>query len=101
MSHYWDMIEHLCIAIAILGAAITYIVKGIRGVKAPADDFAAKLDNDNRRLKELEEERDYISHSISLLMKSNLVILGHLSTNNNKGEMKKMQDEMREFLINN
>ena len=63
--------------------------------------MTAKLDNDNRRLKELEEERDYISHSISLLMKSNLVILGHLSTNNNKGEMKKMQDEMREFLINN
>ena len=78
-----------------------WLIKIINGLKKPADDVASKLDRDNKRLIKLEEENDYISKSISLLMKSNLVMLGHMSTNNNKGEMKKMEDEIREFLINN
>jgi uncharacterized membrane protein (DUF106 family) len=91
----------ICTYFTVVCVAVGWMIKIVKGAKKPADDVNKMLDNDNKRLKRLEESEIYISRSISLLMKSNLVILGHLSTNNNTGEMTKMQEEMREFLINN
>ena len=80
--------------------AVGYLIRIIKGLKKPADDVASKLDRDNRRLNKLEEELTYLNKSVSLMIKSDLVILGHLQTSNNTGEMQKMEDEIREFLIN-
>lgn len=91
----------ICVSFTSVCVAIGWAVKIVKGAKKPADDFKAKLDNDDERIKSLEDELEYISNSISILMRSNLVILGHLSTNNNKGEMSKMEKEIQEFLINN
>lgn len=96
-----EVFIQICTYFTVVCVAIGWMIRIVRGVKKPSDDVNKKLDNYNKRLKRLEESEDYISRSISLLMKSNLVILGHLSTNNNKGEMARMQEEMREFLINN
>lgn len=97
----WTMIEHICISVAVVGAALTYIIKGIRFAKKPADDVNKKLDSDNKRLVKLEEESEYISKSIGILMKSNLAILGHLQTGNNSGKMSEMEREIQDFLITN
>ena len=78
-----------------------WLIRIIKGIKKPGDDIIIKLDRDNKRLVNLEEEIDYVGRSISLLMKSNLVILGHLQSNNNTGEMTKMEQEIQDFLIQN
>jgi hypothetical protein len=90
-----------CAAFSCVCVAGGWFLKIVKGVRQPAVNVFEKLDNDNKRIKRLEDEIDYISKSISVLMRSNLVILGHLSTNNNVGEMAKMEKEIQEFLINN
>lgn len=97
----WEMIEHLCISIAVVGAAITYIYKGVRAVKKPADDVNEKLARDFEKINKLESQQDYNSRAIKLLMRGELAMLGHLATNNNDGEMAKVEADIQEFLLNN
>lgn len=78
-----------------------WLLKIIKSLKKPSEDISEKLDRDNKRLNRLEEDMDYISKSISLLMKSNLAILGHMSNGNNTSDMAKMEKEIQEFLIQN
>lgn len=78
-----------------------WLLKIIRSLKKPSADISEKLDRDNKRLNRLEEDMDYISKSISLLMKSNLAILGHMANGNNTSDMAKMEKEIQEFLIKN
>lgn len=101
MKINWETIEHICISIAIVGAAITYIWKGIKFAKKPADDVASMLDNDNKRINKLMKDFDYIDKAIGVLLRSELAILGHLQTDNNTGRMAAAEKEIQEFLINN
>lgn len=96
-------------ALALFTAACVaggWLLKIIKGLKKPADDVKSnfelvnqKLDNDNKRIKELEDQLKYISSSISILMRCDLVILGHLRTDNNTGQMQDMEHEITEFLV--
>ena len=83
-----------------------WLIKIIKGLKKPSDDTKEKidtvnklLDNDNKRIKELEDQLKYISSAIGVLMRCDLVILGHLRTNNNTGQMTKMEKEITDFLV--
>ena len=76
-----------------------WLIKIIKGLKKPADDVNTKLDNDNKRIKELEDQYKYISSAIGVLMRCDLVILGHLRTNNNTGQMADMEKDIQDFLI--
>ena len=97
----------ICASFSVVCVAVGWLIKIAKGVKKPVDDvndrfkdIDDKLDNDNKRLKSLDEDIEYISKAISVLMRSNLVILGHLSTNNNTSEMAAMEKEIQDFLIN-
>ena len=76
-----------------------WLIKIIKGLKKPADDVNTKLDNDNKRIKDLEDQYKYISSAIGVLMRCDLVILGHLRTNNNTGQMADMEKDIQDFLI--
>lgn len=78
-----------------------WLIKIVKGIKQPSVNVMNMLDNDNRRIKRLEEQMDYHSSATKLLMRSELAILGHLSTNNNTGEMSKVEKDIKEFLLNN
>lgn len=78
-----------------------WLIKIVRGIKQPSVNVMKMLDSDNKRIKRLEEQMDYNSKSIKLLMRSELAILGHLSTNNNTGEIAKVERDIQEFLVNN
>ena len=97
----WEMIEHLCISVAVVGAAISYIYRGFKFAKKPADDVNDKLDRDYKRLNKLDEEFGYISDAIAMLLKSDMIMLSHLRTGNNTGKIKEMENELQDFLINN
>lgn len=96
----WEAIEHFCISIAVVGAALTYIYKGIRFAKKPADDVHDKLDNDNKRLKKLEDSFDFLTGASTLTMKTLLLVLDELKVNNDKeGHIKKAQQDIQNFIF--
>lgn len=83
-----------------LVAGLWGLWKIVKEVRKPNDDLkmevskhAELLDNDNRRLKEVE-------HSNQMILRSLLVIINHEITGNGIENMKKTRDEIQEFLIN-
>lgn len=78
-----------------------WLIKIVRGIKQPSMNVMQMLDNDNKRIKRLEDKQYYNSNAIKLLMRSELAILGHLATNNNTGEIAKVERDIQEFLVNN
>lgn len=77
-----------------------WLIKIIKGIKQPSMNVMKMLDNDNKRIQRLEERQDYNNKAIKLLMRSELAILGHLATNNNTGEIAKVERDIQEFLVN-
>ena len=76
-----------------------WVIKIIKGLKKPADDVNDKLDCDNKRINELETQFRFVLKAISLLLQDDLVILNHLRTDNNTGEMASQESKVQEFLI--
>lgn len=58
----------------------------------------SKLDSDNRRIKDLEEQQMFLYKAISLLLQDDLAILEHLRTDNATGKMAKQEAKVQEFL---
>lgn len=82
-----------------LCVAVGWLLKIVKALKKPSDDINTKLDNDNKRLTELEKQYKYISSSIGVLMRCDLVMLAHLKDGNNSGKMSAMEAEIQDFLI--
>lgn len=78
-----------------------WLIKIAKSLKKPGNDVNEKLDRDYKRLNKLEEEFEYINNAVSLLMKADLAMLGHMATDNNTGEMAAIEKEIQYFLINN
>lgn len=58
-----------------------------------------KMDNDNKRLNELEKQNLFLYKAISLLLQDDLAILEHLRTNNSTGKMAEQEQKVQDFLI--
>lgn len=99
----WQMIilgvVAVCGGFSTICVAVGWLIKIIKAVKKPADDVNEKLDNDNKRIKDLEKNFGYVLKAISLLLQDDLVILNHLRTDNNTGEMAKQETKVQDFLI--
>ena len=98
-QHALQVFCTICASFTVVCVAIGWVLKIVKGIKKPADDVAEKLDNDNKRLKTLEGQYRYIVSAIGVLMRCDLVILGHLQTDNDSGKMEKMEKELKDFLI--
>lgn len=95
----YDKFLAVCAGFTCVCVAAGWLIKIIKALKKPGDDINQKLDNDNKRLKELEDQYKYITSAIGVLMRCDLVILGHLRTNNNTGQMADMEKDIQQFLI--
>lgn len=91
-----DQIVEFCAFITVVWGAI----KIIKEVKKPNDDMKNKiidhqrmLDNDYKKLTELEENN-------KRLLQCMLVIMNHSITGNGIDKMKEVRDELQEYLIN-
>lgn len=58
-----------------------------------------KLDNDNKRIKDLEDANKFMYKAISLLLQDDIAILEHLRTNNATGKMAAQEKKVQDFLI--
>lgn len=99
----WQMILAgfltICVGFSSICAAVVWVIKIVKGLKKPSMDINEKLDNDNKRIKALEEQSAFILKAISLLLQDDMVILNHLRTTNNTGEMAEQEKKVQEFLI--
>jgi uncharacterized membrane protein YcjF (UPF0283 family) len=63
------------------------------------DEIDEKLDNDNRRIKLVAETSNSHQRFLVLLLKAQQQTLVHLSEGNHSAGLKKVSDEIQEFLI--
>lgn len=87
-----------------LYAGVKYLKKELKDgvVEMLKDEFTGiddKLDNDNKRIKALEDQTAFILKAISLLLQDDLAILEHLRTDNNTGKMAEQEEKVQKFLI--
>ena len=99
-----EQIAAVVIFIGGLYAGVKYLKKELKDgiVEMLKDEFKgvdAKLDNDNKRIKALEEQSAFILKAISLLLQDDLAILEHLRTSNNTGKMAEQEEKVQKFLI--
>ena len=59
----------------------------------------AKLDNDNRRIKELEKSRQETDEAINILMQSMLALMSNAIDGNHKEDLKIARDDLQKYLI--
>lgn len=94
--------DFFIVIIALLGfvVLIANAVKAIKELRAPSTlsstwqrETDSKLDRDNKRLMTLEE-------GIKLLLKTQHVILHHLSTTNPDPKLEQLENELTDYLYN-
>ena len=88
----------LCAGFSCICVAIGWLIKIVKAAKKPSDDIKTMLKNDDKRLKTLEDSVAFMAKAISLLLQDDLVILNHLRTSNNTGEIAKQEDKVHTFL---
>ena len=96
----FQMFLATCSTITIISGAAVYIYRAIVNIRKPDKDrddmiriHSEKLDNDHKRLKELEESNKVIMHSL-------LAIMSHELDGNHTTELQRAHDELKEYLIN-
>lgn len=99
-----EQIAAVVIFIGGLYAGVKYLKKELKEalVDMLKDQFKSvdeKLDNDNKRIKELEDKMGFMYKAISLLLQDDLAILEHLRTDNNTGKMAEQEQKVQDFLI--
>lgn len=87
-----------------LYGGIKYLKKELKDVitEMLKDQFRGvddKLDNDNRRINDLDKQMGFMYKAISLLLQDDLAILEHLRTDNNTGKMAEQEKKVQDFLI--
>lgn len=93
----------IAFVVALYGG-VKYLKKEVKDVMPEMlkDEFKSvddKLDNDNKRIKDLEDANKFMYKAISLLLQDDIAILEHLRTNNATGKMAEQEQKVQEFLI--
>lgn len=93
----------IAFVVALYGG-VKYLKKEIKAAISEMlkDEFASvdkKLDADNRRIKDLEDQNKFMYKAISLLLQDDLAILEHLRTNNSTGKMAEQEQKVQDFLV--
>ena len=99
-------VEQIAAVVLFLGglyAGVKYLKKELKDaliemLKDQFKDVEKKLENDNKRIKELEEQLGFILRAISLLLQDDVAILEHLRTSNNTGKMAEQEKAVVSFL---
>lgn len=99
-------VEQIAAAVIFIGAlyaGVKYLKKELKDaivemLKDQFKDVDKKLDNDDKRIAEVERQLGFILKAISLLLQDDLAILEHLRTSNATGKMADQENKVHEFL---
>lgn len=93
-------------AIIVIGSAWKVVVEAKKALNKPREDIEAKFDRYDKCLAKDKERLDGLELSLHMLSKDNEIelkalrdIINHLRTDNNTGEMKRVEDDIDEYLI--
>ena len=106
MEQLWSFIQVASAGVITLGGAGAIFVGLYRWFKKPdinrdekLKGHDEKLDNDNRRLNELEKKQVETEEALQILMKGMLALMTHSIDGNHTDELEKARDDMHEYLI--
>ena len=99
-----EQIAAFIVFIVGLYGGVKYLKKELKDalsemLKGEFESVDQKLDSDNRRIKDLEDQNKFIYKAISLLLQDDLAILEHLRTDNATGKMAEQEQKVQDFLI--
>ena len=102
----WNIMQIIAAGIITLGGAGGIVIGLYRWAKKPNDSQNARLDehdelldNDNRRLKILEDWKAEKTDSEKIIMKSMLALMTHAIDGNHVEELKQARDDLQSYLI--
>lgn len=90
----------ICGSFTTICVAAGWLIKIVQGARKPSKDVNKKLDNDDKRLNELEEDMKEIRTILPMLLRSQYVILQHMRTNNSTGKIAEAEEEINNYLFN-
>ena len=106
MIELWNYISIACVIITTLGGAGAIIVSVIKWFRSPdmkRDEELEKhnklLDNDNKRIKDLEARQAEVEEAQKVLMRSMLAVMSHAIDGNHTDDLKEARDNLQEYLI--
>ena len=106
MEEAWNFIQVLCAGVVALGGAGAVFVGLYRWFKKPdmnrdekIKGHDEKLDNDNRRIKELEKSQKDTEEAINILMQSMLALMSNSIDGHHVEELKIARDDLQKYLI--
>ena len=99
-----EQIAAFVVFVGALYGGVKYLKKELKDaisemLKEEFESVDQKLDADNRRIKDLEDQNKFIYKAISLLLQDDLAILEHLRTENATGKMAEQEQKVQDFLI--
>lgn len=107
MEEAWNIIQVICAGVVALGGAGGVFVALYKWFKKPdveRDDKLKRhdelLDNDNKRLKALEERQAEMEKSQRLLLKGMEALMRHAIDGNNKEQLQKESDNLHDYIFN-
>ena len=99
LTQLWQMFLAMCGSIATIAGAVAVIYTVYKKARQPdtkRDEMLERhsnlLDNDNKRLKELED-------SNKIIMQSMLALMSHAIDGNHTEDLKEARDELQKYLI--
>ena len=103
----WKAVQLLCTFIMTVGGAGAIVIGIIRWMRKPDTERDDKLkrhdellDNDNKRLKALEERQTEMEKSQRLLLKGMEALMRHAIDGNNKEQLQKESDNLHDYIFN-
>lgn len=104
----WQLVLTVCAGFVCIVTALEKVQEIYKKSKQPVEDVSEKLKRDYDRINALEAENkavkadvEYIANAVSVLMQCDLVMLGHMKTNNNTGQIIKMESDLQDFMADN
>lgn len=102
----WASIVSVAGVIIAIGSAWKVIMEAKKALNKPYKNIEEKFDHYNKCLTKDKERLDGLELSLHMLSKDNEIelkalrdIINHLRTDNNTGEMKRIEDDIDEYLI--
>lgn len=106
IQQLWNIIQVASAGIITIGGAGAIFVGLYRWAKKPdinrdekIKEHDSKLDNDFRRINDLERKQAETDEALQIMMKSMLALMTHAIDGNHTDELKRARDDMQEYLI--
>lgn len=97
----------ICSAIIALAGAIKVLIEVKKALMKPLEDIRVKMNlydeylrKDKEHLEKIDIGLENLDDSMRLLIKSQKTVLSHMRDGNHSGDIKKCEQELDEYLIN-